>query len=104
MKIGILAVAVLLQASAVYAQTPAPLSADDSFVAISTREWQWRRQIEGGDETIPAHLPDVSVQAQAGRLAYWLGVRKDLDAVDRAGLTFAVEADDGGAERQAGGR
>jgi short subunit dehydrogenase-like uncharacterized protein len=33
-----------------------------------------------------------------------MGHRLITRLVDRAGLTFAVEADDGGAERQAGGR
>ncbi len=93
MKIFILGAmaALALQATPGRAQTA---TADDSFVAVSTREWQWRRQVEGGgDDPVQAHLPDVSARAQADKLTYWLDVRKNLDAIDRAALTPAHRVD-----------
>jgi uncharacterized protein (DUF885 family) len=65
------------------AVTPA-LAADSvtAFRVLADGEWRWREAQFGEDEdnrrVIPAFLPDVSLEAQAGRLARWRQVQADL--------------------------
>ncbi|PNS08611.1 DUF885 domain-containing protein [Solilutibacter silvestris] len=69
--------------------TTATTSTDARFKAIWQREGEWRKHQDGGEldedsasDTLSAHLPDVSPQAQARRLAYWDDVLKQLAAID----------------------
>lgn len=66
--------------------------ADAHFKSIYTREWQWRvaQHLEDDEDErkgISADLPHVDAKAQAGRLAYWQDVMKQLDGVRPAELS-----------------
>lgn len=66
--------------------------ADAHFKSIYTREWQWRvaQHIEDDEDErkgISADLPHVDAKAQAGRLAFWQDVMKQLDGVRPAELS-----------------
>ena len=73
------------------ASTPAAGKADARFKALYTGEWAWREvEFPGearGDAPIADHLPKVDPATQARRLAYWQGVRKDLDAIPERDLS-----------------
>ncbi|MFT6770396.1 MAG: hypothetical protein ACJARU_000593, partial [Congregibacter sp.] len=58
-------------------------AAEATFLELYTQEWQQRMAARlGGGEGIPAHLPDVSKNAQDQRLAEWLRVRRALVGID----------------------
>ncbi|MHC1479190.1 DUF885 domain-containing protein [Frateuria aurantia] len=67
-------------------------SAEQQFQQLYHQEWSWRQaQLSGGaDEDHPDqqsnHLPDVGVQAQTRREAYWSQVLKQLDAISPSQL------------------
>jgi uncharacterized protein (DUF885 family) len=70
--------------------------ADKAFKALTGKEWAWRQDQNAGgedDERIRAHLPDVRPAAQAQRLAYLQGVRRQLDAIKPAALSDEVQVD-----------
>ena len=65
-------------------------TADDTFTAVYTKEWQWRQSLSGDDgSAIAAHLPDVGPVAQQAQLAYWRGIETKLGAIDMAKLSPA---------------
>ncbi len=85
-------------AAMVLAAVPASArtDADARFEALSAREWAWRVEQHVADidpRIIDPVLPDVSAPAQAARLAYWQGVRRELDTVDPARLSPATLVD-----------
>ena len=75
---------------ALVATAAAPAPADTAFDAIWQAEWAWR-QTEGIADTPPGtvddHLPDISAEAHARRLAYWKGTLAKLDAIDNKRLS-----------------
>jgi len=62
-------------------------SAVARFQALYTREWNWRMEQfarhPGANAPVSDHLPRVDAAAEAGRLAYWQEVMKELDAIPR---------------------
>ncbi|HEU4376220.1 MAG TPA: DUF885 family protein [Telluria sp.] len=82
----------LLAAAFIVPGSAAANSADARFKSIYTREWQWRlaQHIEDDEDDgkgISADLPHVDAKAQAGRLAYWQQVIKQLDGIRPAALS-----------------
>jgi uncharacterized protein (DUF885 family) len=72
----------------------ADTGADARFKALYTREWSWREEQFAGqddeDNEKPAdHLPAIDAATQQARLAYWLEVMKELNAIPRASLSPA---------------
>ncbi len=75
---------------ALVATAAAPAPADTAFDAIWQAEWAWRQQEGIADNppgTVDDHLPDVSAEAHARRLAYWKGTLAKLDAIDTKRLS-----------------
>ncbi|ONF96281.1 DUF885 domain-containing protein [Sphingomonas jeddahensis] len=75
---------------ALVATAAAPAPADTAFDAIWRAEWAWRQQEGIADNppgTVDDHLPDVSAEAHARRLAYWKGTLAKLDAIDTKRLS-----------------
>jgi uncharacterized protein (DUF885 family) len=78
-----------LLAGAAFISLAAPLAhaqtADQSFEAIYSSEYDWRLKqfgpSEDGPKDQPLVLPDVSARAQAARLARWEQVEKQLAAI-----------------------
>ncbi|SER99275.1 DUF885 domain-containing protein [Sphingobium sp. YR768] len=78
-----------LLAGAAFISLAAPLAhaqtADQSFEAIYSSEYDWRQKqfgpSEDGPKDQPLILPDVSAKAQAARLARWEQVEKQLAAI-----------------------
>jgi len=71
-------------------------SADARFEVLYTREWAWRQlQGAGGedDTAVRPHLPDLSPEAQADRLAYLQDVLDALDAIPRDALSPTHQVD-----------
>jgi uncharacterized protein (DUF885 family) len=66
-------------------------SADTRFRAIYTVEWSWRRDQLADDEDsqkpVSDHLPSVTPEAQAARLAYWQHVMGELRQIRRGDLS-----------------
>ena len=70
-------------------------SADAQFKALYTKEWAWRKAQNGDQDPdsagprkeINPHLGNVAVKVQEAKLAYWTGVLKQLDGMDRASLS-----------------
>ncbi len=95
--------AALLAAAAPLAVQAAPAkpvttanSADATFYALSDAEWKWRKAEQAGGEDnagMASRFPDIGPAAQARRLAYWQGVAKQLDAIDRRKLSPAALVD-----------
>ncbi|WP_404710755.1 DUF885 domain-containing protein [Sphingomonas sp. MMS24-J13] len=88
--------AMLLLIASLAAPAWAASPADKAFKALIDQEWAWReKQGAGGegDERIRAHLPDVTPAAQAGRLAYLQGIRRQLDAIRPASLSDDGQVD-----------
>jgi len=87
-------VALFLMAAPAFA-TPA----DDSFKALTVKEWAWRQQSYQSDLSnkggVQPHLSDESVRNQQERLAYWTGVLKALDAIRLSDLSPIVREDYG---------
>ena len=77
--------------TAASAPTPAPTSADARLKALYEREWVWRMKEFPGDDSedapIADRLPQVDAAAQNRRLAYWQGVRRELDAIAERDLS-----------------
>lgn len=91
-----LLIALLLAPAFANAQSTVGNDADIRFKAIWQHEGEWRRHQDGGDldedsasDTMSAHLPDVSPQAQARKLAYWDDVLKQLATIDPRQLSPA---------------
>jgi uncharacterized protein (DUF885 family) len=67
--------------------------AADRFMALYTREWNWRKaQFSGVDEdadpnTLPDRFPKVDAATQVERLRYWTDVLKELAAIPFAELS-----------------
>jgi uncharacterized protein (DUF885 family) len=75
---------------ALVATAAAPAPADTAFDAIWQAEWAWRqteRIADSAPGTVDEHLPDVSAEAHAQRLAYRKGVLAKLDAIDTKRLS-----------------
>ena len=66
-------------------------NADRTFRQISSAEWQWRLQQLADDEDgqlpIMDHLPKVDAASQAERQRHWEDVIRQLDALERSGLS-----------------
>lgn len=84
-----LLLALLLAPAFANAQSTTANDADARFKAIWQREGEWRKHLDSSDldedsvsDNMSAHLPDVSPQAQAQRLAYWDDVLKQLATID----------------------
>ncbi|OWK29438.1 DUF885 domain-containing protein [Sphingomonas dokdonensis] len=78
--------AVIALAAPANAATPA----DTAFNALWQTEWAWRQSegiAESGPGVVDDHLPDVSADAHARRLAYWKNVLAKLDAIDTKQLS-----------------
>lgn len=93
-----LAALALLAAGAPAAAAQPASDADAAFKALYLRTDAWRRAHPAGfDEDVEsgpsAHLPQVGAAAQAERLAYWTGIRRELAAVPAARLSPAVQTD-----------
>ncbi len=77
--------------------TTAPATPEDRrFRAVYTAEWQWRLQLNGGedddDETQPRihpHLPKADATTQTAALAYWTGTLARLNALQPGKLSPA---------------
>jgi uncharacterized protein (DUF885 family) len=86
-----------LLAGAAFISLAAPLAhaqtADQSFEAIYSSEYDWRQKqfgpSEDGPKDQPLVLPDVSAKAQAARLARWEQVEKQLAAIKVEQLSSA---------------
>lgn len=96
MKVSNALIAALLTTVAVPAwATPA----DDSFKALSAKEWAWRQQTyqfdPGERGGVMPHLSDESLKNQDVRMAYWSGVLKALDAINPTELSPEVQEDYG---------
>jgi uncharacterized protein (DUF885 family) len=69
--------------------------ADSRLKAIYTKEWAWRqslsgelpRDANGTRRGVNPKLPSVDTATQDARLAYWIDVMKQLEAIDRASLS-----------------
>ncbi|MFZ2236587.1 MAG: DUF885 family protein [Dokdonella sp.] len=76
-----------------HAESPAANPTDVRFKAIYEKEWQWRKQQNGGaDEDGDSSgskrtLPQVDAETQAARLKIWDGVLADLDKLDVKALS-----------------
>src|SRR5579883_3441386 len=74
---------------------PAPGSADGRLRDIYTKEWRWREEQFAADEDshrpISDHLPKVDPASQEARLRYWEDVLKQLEALQRTGLSPAEQ-------------
>ncbi|HEY0435663.1 MAG TPA: DUF885 family protein [Phenylobacterium sp.] len=81
-------VSLSLMAPAAAMASPA---ADAKFKALYSREWDWRMtefpERERGDAPVPDRLPKVDPASQARRLAFWQGVRRELDAIPERALS-----------------
>jgi len=68
-------------------------TADQAFLQLTQKEWQWRKlQYSGEDEedgqpSVNEHLPYVDPKVQTERLKYWQDVMKSLDKIPTAELT-----------------
>src|SRR5215472_6501296 len=69
-------------------------TADARFQSIYTKEWSWRQSFFGREEPdssgyrkISPKLPVENAAAQDARLAYWTDVMRQLDQIDKAGLS-----------------
>ncbi len=80
-------------------QGPSPIATpgDVAFKTLYSREWAWRQAEFGridesdGEGAGNTHLPKVDAASQARRLAYWVGVLKDLALIDRSKLSPAEQ-------------
>ncbi|HEY2070463.1 MAG TPA: DUF885 family protein [Rhizomicrobium sp.] len=87
---AVLAMTIAMGASTQAADT----SGGAKFKSLTTREWSWREHEFAGeddeDDTKPSdHLPAIDKATQDRRLAYWLGVMRELDAIPRDKLSKA---------------
>lgn len=68
-------------------------SADTRLQALYEREWEWRQAEEAqvrntdGEWVDADHLPDVSAEAYAARLAYWEQALEELASIPREALS-----------------
>lgn len=65
---------------------------DDKFTAIYEQEWAWRQDQHSINEDsdishIPSVLPDVNLQTQQAKLAYWKSVMSKLENIDDTALS-----------------
>ncbi len=73
-------------------EPPAP-SADAQLQTLYEREWEWRQaewaqvRDDKGDWADADHLPDVSAEAYAARLAYWEDALAELAEIPREALS-----------------
>ena len=73
-------------------EPPAP-SADAQLKTLYEREWEWRQaewaqvRDDKGDWVDADHLPDVSAEAYAARLAYWDAALAELAEIPREALS-----------------
>lgn len=75
---------------AIAAPANAATPADTAFNTLWQTEWAWRQNegiAESGPGVVDDHLPDVSADAHARRLAYWKNVLARLDAIDTKQLS-----------------
>ena len=83
--------AIMLAVSAVAPAGAAQQSADARFVALYTREWNWRQEQfpdeEDSQKPIADHFPKVDPAAQDMRLKYWQAVMQELNAIPRDKLS-----------------
>jgi len=72
---------------------------EERFEALAAKEWAWRQQSLQSEEAnrngIPRHLPDESLANQQARRGYWTDVLRQLEAIDPASLSPAVQEDYG---------
>jgi uncharacterized protein (DUF885 family) len=79
------------------AATAQTQSADERFKTVYTAEYEWRRHEQAPDSDSPKgarlRLPDVGPAAQAAKLARWLEVSRQLEAIQLAGLSAGTRVD-----------
>ena len=70
-------------------------SADNRFVAISTREWTWRNAQLGNQDgkSVDAFLPREDPAAQTMRLQHWEDVLNDVQSIPRSELSPKRQVD-----------
>jgi len=89
---GVLAATSAMAAPKAVAAAHPTATAAASFKALYTREWTWREiEFAHGDEgdaaPLAGYLPKVDAASQERRLAYWQGVRRQLDAIPEKALS-----------------
>ena len=89
---GVLAATSAMAAPKAVAAAHPTATAAARFKALYTREWTWREiEFAHGDEgdaaPLAGYLPKVDAASQERRLAYWQGVRRQLDAIPEKALS-----------------
>ncbi|WP_031549569.1 DUF885 domain-containing protein [Parvularcula oceani] len=90
----VVCILVVLLLGAFFPASAAQSGPEEAFERLYQEEWTWRqaRSLGSGD-VMPRHLPDVSPEAQAEKLAYWEEVQRELEAIDPSGLSRRARID-----------